>query len=94
MKNVNLLYHWTYQLIQKELNIEFAAICKVIHDELCMRKLVYRWVPYDLTEYQIEACARISKQSLRLFNSRRHCLITKIITGDEAYKPFFEVPKY
>ncbi|GFT31933.1 histone-lysine N-methyltransferase SETMAR [Trichonephila clavipes] len=30
----------TYQVIQKELNIGFAAIYKIIHDELHMKKVV------------------------------------------------------
>ncbi|PRD25286.1 UNVERIFIED_CONTAM: hypothetical protein NCL1_41345 [Trichonephila clavipes] len=41
-------------MIQKELNIGFAAIYKIIHDELHLEKVAYRWVPHNLTEHQKE----------------------------------------
>ncbi|GFW75263.1 uncharacterized protein TNCV_4189181 [Trichonephila clavipes] len=43
---------YTYQMIQKEINIGSAAMHKIIHEELRMKKEVCRWVPYNLTEEQ------------------------------------------
>ncbi|GFW50661.1 histone-lysine N-methyltransferase SETMAR [Trichonephila clavipes] len=52
----------TYQMIQKELNFGSAAIYKIIHEELHMKKVVCFWVPHNLTEHQKEERVRISKK--------------------------------
>lgn len=82
----------TYQMIQKELNIGSAAIHKIIHEELHMKKVVSRWVPHNLTEHQKQERVRISKETLKLLNDGGHRIISKIVTGDETYIPFFDVP--
>ncbi|PRD27596.1 UNVERIFIED_CONTAM: hypothetical protein NCL1_34918 [Trichonephila clavipes] len=52
----------TYQMIQKGLNIGSAAIYKIIHEELNMKKVVCLWFPHNLTEHQKEERVRISKK--------------------------------
>ncbi|PRD33737.1 UNVERIFIED_CONTAM: hypothetical protein NCL1_16747 [Trichonephila clavipes] len=85
--------HCTYQMIPKEINFGSAAIYKIIHEELHMKKVACRWVPHNLTEHQKEESARISKKkSLKLFNDGGHRIISKTVTGDETYKPFFDIP--
>ena len=44
----------TYQMIQKERNIVSAAIHKIIHEKLLIKKIVCRWIPQNLTEHQKE----------------------------------------
>nr|XP_015914885.2 histone-lysine N-methyltransferase SETMAR-like [Parasteatoda tepidariorum] len=75
----------TYQIIQKELNIRSAAIRKIKHEELHMKKVVCRWV------LQKEEHVRISKETLKLLNDGNHSIISEIVTGDETYIPFFDV---
>ena len=82
----------TYQIIQKELDIGSAVIHKIIHEELHMKKVVCRWIPHNLTEQQKEERVRISKLTLKLLNDGGHCIISKIVTGDEVYTLFFDVP--
>ncbi|XP_042906074.1 histone-lysine N-methyltransferase SETMAR-like [Parasteatoda tepidariorum] len=82
----------TCQIMQKELNFGSAAIHKIIHEELHMKKVVCRWVPHNLTEHQKEERVRISKETLKLLNDGGHRIISKIVTGDETYIPFFDVP--
>ncbi|GFW31744.1 uncharacterized protein TNCV_3099691 [Trichonephila clavipes] len=52
----------TYQLIQKELNFGSAAICKIIHEELRMKKVACHWVPHNLTEHHKKELVRISEK--------------------------------
>ncbi|XP_015924023.3 histone-lysine N-methyltransferase SETMAR-like [Parasteatoda tepidariorum] len=84
--------HCTDQIMQKEFNIGSTAIHKIIHDELHMKKVVCRWVPHNRLEHQKEERVRISKETLKLLNDGGHRIISKIITGDETYIPFFDVP--
>ncbi|GFU34158.1 uncharacterized protein TNCV_3199501 [Trichonephila clavipes] len=84
--------HCTYQMIPKEINFGSAAIYKIIHEELHMKKVACRWVPHNLTEHQKEESVRISKKSLKLLNDGGHRIISKTVTGDETYKPFFYIP--
>ena len=85
---------YTYQIPQKKLNLVSAAIHKIIHEELHMKKVVCRWVPHNLTEHQKEERVRISKETLKLLNDGRHGIILKIVTSNETYIPFFDVPTH
>ncbi|PRD25475.1 UNVERIFIED_CONTAM: hypothetical protein NCL1_40819 [Trichonephila clavipes] len=73
----------TYQMIQKELNIGSAAMHKIIYEELHI-------VPHNLTEHQKEERVRISKETFKLLNDGDHRIISKIVTDDETYIPFFD----
>ena len=57
---------FAYQMIQKELNIEFTAIYKIIHEELQMKKVICRWVPHNLTEHTKKRS--LSKSAKKLLN--------------------------
>ncbi|GFW47661.1 uncharacterized protein TNCV_2828531 [Trichonephila clavipes] len=58
------------------------------------KKVVWRWVPHNLTEHQKEEGVRISKESFKLLNDGGHHIISKTVMGDESYMPFFDVPTY
>ena len=80
-------------MIQKELDIGSAAIEKIIHKELHMKKIIiYRWVPYKVTEHEKEERVRISKENLKLLNDGGHCIISKVVTADETHMPFYDAP--
>ena len=55
-------------MMPKEHNIGSAAIHKIIHEELHMKKVICRYVSYNLTEHQKEERVRISKEILKLLN--------------------------
>ncbi|GFS76003.1 uncharacterized protein TNCV_4666361 [Trichonephila clavipes] len=57
-----------------------------------MKKVVCHWVLHDLTEHQKEEGVRISKETHKLLNDGGYPIISKIVTGDETYIPFFNVP--
>ncbi|GFX22554.1 uncharacterized protein TNCV_2784891 [Trichonephila clavipes] len=82
----------TYQILQKDFNIVSAVIHKIIHEELHTKKVVCRWVPHNQTEQQKVERVRISKETLQLLNDNGHRIISKIVTSDETYIPFFDVP--
>ncbi|GFU42259.1 oxysterol-binding protein-related protein 11 [Trichonephila clavipes] len=84
----------TYQMIQKKLNIGSAAIHKIIHEELYMKKVVCLWIPYNLTDRQKVEHVRISKETLKLQNDGNHCIIFKIVIGNETYILFFDIPTH
>lgn len=48
-----------------------------------MKKIVYRWVPHNLTEHQEPEHIRMSKETLQLLNDGIHRIISNFITGDE-----------
>ena len=76
------------------LNIRSAAMHKIIHGELHMKKFVFHWVPHDLTKFQKVKHVRICKETLELLNNGGHRLFSKIIIGDELCVPFFHVLKH
>ncbi|GFS65359.1 uncharacterized protein TNCV_2451702 [Trichonephila clavipes] len=73
----------TYQMIQKELNFGSAAIYKIIHEELHMKQVTYRWVPHNLSTKK-KSVSEPVKESLKLLNDGGHHNISKIVTGDET----------
>ena len=59
-----------------------------------MKKVVCRLVPHNLTEHQKEKRVTITKETLKLLNDGSHRIIYKIVTSDETYMPFFDVPTH
>ncbi|GFV04809.1 retrovirus-related Pol polyprotein from transposon 297 [Trichonephila clavipes] len=70
-----------------------AGIHKIIHEELHKKKVVCRWVSCNLTDHQKENHTRIRKETLKLLNDGGQSIISKIITGEETYISFFDIPK-
>ena len=75
--------HYTYEEIQKELNTGSTDKHKIILKELHRKKLVCRWIPHDLTEYQTEKSVRTYKETLLVISDGEHRLISIGITGDK-----------
>ncbi|GFU91548.1 uncharacterized protein TNCV_2543141 [Trichonephila clavipes] len=57
-----------------------------------MKIVVCRWVPHNPTEHEKEKRVKIGKETRKLLNGGGHRIISKIVTGDEMYIPFFDVP--
>ncbi|GFV51135.1 histone-lysine N-methyltransferase SETMAR [Trichonephila clavipes] len=74
----------TYQIMQKELNFGSAAMCKIIQEELHMRKIVCCWVPHNLSTKK-RCVSESVKKSLKLLNNGGHSIISKIVMGLKTY---------
>ena len=75
-------------MIQKELNTGSAAIHKIIHKELHLKKTVCFWDAHNQTEHQKEEHIRKRKKIFKLLYDIVHHIISKIVTGDETYMSF------
>ena len=82
----------TYQMIQKELKIRSTPKHKIIYEELYMKIWICHWLQHNLTEQQKAKCVRICRETLKVLNEGGHWLISKIITGNETYIAFFDIP--
>ena len=69
---------WTYKFIQKGFDIGSAAMHKINHEELHIKKVVFHLVSHNLTEHQKEELIRISKESLKLLNGAGHPSFLKL----------------
>ena len=49
-----------------------------------MKKLIYYWVPYDLTDHKKAERDKIYKGTLKLISVGGHRLVFKIINSDET----------
>lgn len=84
--------HISYEYIQKSLQVSSDTVSKILHEELRMKKVVCRWVPHSLTQFQKDERVRISRQTLQMLSEGGQRLISKIVTGDETYIPFYDTP--
>jgi [histone H3]-lysine36 N-dimethyltransferase SETMAR len=77
--------HATYQYIEKSLNIGSAAVFKLLHEELKVRKLCSRWVPHELTEDQMKQRVSWCQEMLQKFASGTSKQLYDVVTGDETW---------
>ena len=49
---------------------------------------------HDLTEHYEVECVTICEETLKLLNDGGHRLISKILTGDETWISFYDVPTH
>lgn len=82
----------TYAVIEHQLKIGSSAVKTIIHDHLHLKKVVSRFVPRHLSDFQKAERVRICHETLNLLNNGGHQIFSKIVTGDETYIPFFDVP--
>lgn len=66
---------------------------KTVYEEMHILKLVCLSVPHKLTKHQKAKHSKIYKDTLKLLNDDRRCIISKVVTGDETYIPIFDVRK-
>ncbi|CAH1964776.1 unnamed protein product [Acanthoscelides obtectus] len=77
--------HVTYREIEASLKISKTSIQKNLHEELGVRKLVSRWIPYLLTEEQKAARVNWCQKTLDRFNSGILKNVYSIVSGDESW---------
>ncbi len=75
----------TYLQIQEALDIGSAATKTILHDHLCVKKLVSRWVPRQLTNEQKKARVTWCRFMLKKFDGGQSKLVWEILTGDETW---------
>ncbi|CAH2003856.1 unnamed protein product [Acanthoscelides obtectus] len=76
--------HVTYREIEASLKISKTSIQKILHEELGVRKLVFRWIPHLLTEEQKAARVNWCQKTLDRFNSGNSKNLSSIVSGDES----------
>lgn len=82
----------TYAVIEHQLKIGSSAVRTIIHDHLHLKKVLTRFVPHHLSDFQKAERVRICHETLNFLNNGGHQIFSKIVTGDETYIPFFDVP--
>ena len=85
---IELDCHITYEQIEEETSLTPPSIYKIIHIHLKMRKVVSRWVPYELTSAQKQKRVVSCKYILDKIETGRG-QICDIITGDESMRNEF-----
>ncbi|CAK1600353.1 unnamed protein product [Parnassius mnemosyne] len=77
--------HVTYEQIQAVINIGTTAIQSILHNELCVRKLVSRWVPHNFSEEQKAARVDWCRNTLQRFNGGKSNAVYNIASGEESW---------
>lgn len=75
----------TYVSIEKSLKIGSAAVNKILHEKLGVRKLVSRWVPKLLSNEQKEARVQWCRKKIDNYQNGSSKRIFDIVTGDESW---------
>ncbi|RVE43011.1 hypothetical protein evm_012323 [Chilo suppressalis] len=75
----------TYEEIQHTLHIGSASVHKILHEHLCVRRIVSRWVPHNLTEAQKQARVDWCTDMIQKFDAGSSRHVYDIVTGDESW---------
>lgn len=67
------------------INIDKNTVKRILIEDLHMKKVLFRWVPNNLTESQKKMRVELSAQLLSLLNSFSMNQIKKVITADESW---------
>jgi hypothetical protein len=78
-------------MICKKLALNKTTCLRVLHEDLGLRKLNLTWVPYKLSDSQMENRVYVSKELLGLLDKIPENKWNKILTGDESWF-FYESP--
>lgn len=76
--------HSSYDDIVAETSLCRQTIFTIIHSHLLMKKITARWVPYELSEKNIQDRVRICQDNLAKLKENKWRLCD-IITGDESW---------
>ncbi|CAK1593242.1 unnamed protein product [Parnassius mnemosyne] len=77
--------HVTYEQIRDVISFGMTAIQSILHNELCVRKLVSRWVPHNLSEDQKAVRVDWCRNTLQRFNRGKSNVVYNIVSGDESW---------
>jgi histone-lysine N-methyltransferase SETMAR len=71
--------------ISETIGISKERVGYILHEELDMKKLCAKWVPYLLTADQKRTRMKISEQCLKRFNKNKTDFMRRFITMDEIW---------
>ena len=76
---------WSLQELQTHTGIDQATVHKILREDLHMRKIAAKWVPYALTEQQKWCCYETCHIHLERYQNEGKNLLNNIITIDETW---------
>ena len=82
----------TYKQIQEILGISAWAVNKILNEHLRVHKVCTLFVPHKLTDKERECRVDWCKKMLSKFKSRRSSEVFSIVTGDETWLYYYDVP--
>ena len=84
--------HITHRQLAEILNISTERIQHIMGNILHLRKVSVQWVPHLLTDEQMMTRGRMCEENLEMFSDGGQRIISKILTGDEAWVYYYDVP--
>lgn len=84
--------HITIRQAAEELKISTYSTHYIMRNLLNLRKLSVQWVPHLLTPQQMETRVKMCCKNLKKIRDGRQQIISKILTGDETWVYFYDVP--
>ena len=82
----------TIENIMAECGLSYGTVENILHEELGVRKVCAKWVPHKLTQEQKETRVILCRQNLKLFDINGSKRLTDIVTGDETWLYYYNVP--
>ena len=82
----------TYRQIQELLHIGAPAVHSILHDHLHVKKVCTLWVPHVLKEEQKAHRVEWCQKMLNRFESRSTSDLNSIVTGNETWLYYYDVP--
>ena len=74
----------------EETGLSYGTVCRIIHEDLHMRKLSSRWVPRMLTEDMKTKRVAVARELLDMYNTDPQGFMERIVTCDETWVRHFE----
>ena len=75
--------------IAQALDISHGSVATVVHDPLCMHKLIAHWVPISLSNEKMATGASVCSGLLKHFRSKDDFLL-HLVTVDETWFHYYE----
>ncbi|UYV72377.1 hypothetical protein LAZ67_9002838 [Cordylochernes scorpioides] len=80
------------QLIGESLDIPESAIYSILNDHIKISKVCFLWVSHSLNDEQMTRRVSWCREMLKKFDNGSSRLVNSIITGDETWLHYFDVP--
>lgn len=84
--------HVTIRQVSEELKISTYSAHHIMRNLLNLRKLSVQWVPHLLTSQQMKTRMEMCHKNLKRIRDGHQQIISKILTGDETWVYFYDVP--
>lgn len=82
----------TCRQIEEILHIGASTLNSILHEDLKVKKLCCLWVPHSLDDSQRKVRVEWCKKMLKKYDSGRSKDVNSIVTGDETWLYYFDVP--